>query len=276
MRNRPVARTRNEFAPPLVRAAVVGVLLVLVGCAAKPQTRDVLNGGYAALSQRRLNDAQAAADQILSADATGRGAAEALYLRGRVFEERSHESKDPAGQMQLSNEARQSYARSLALKPAPKLEAAVRTQLANVAYYQEDFVTAAREGSAAYANLEKPLDQAWALYRVGLSQQRLGRFTDADQTFAAVQQKYAGTEPAKRAAARTGARAFHVQVGSFSDAANAQRTIAALRSEGYSPLKSADPTGKQLVAVGPVNTYEQAKGLRIRLAAKYPDAIILP
>lgn len=252
------------------------MMLALAGCAQQPQTRETLNGGYGALTDNRLDDAQAAADKVLASEHNGRGAAEALYLRGRVSEERSRQAKDEAEQKQLANDARQNYVRALSQKPAPKLEAAVRTQLANVAYYQEDFATAAREGAAAYANLESPGEQAWALYRVGLSQQRLGRFADADQTFAAVQQRYANTEPARRAASRAGARAFHVQVGIFTDSSNAQRTAAALKTDGYSAVKSNDSSGKQIIAVGPVATYAEAKVLQARLAAKYPGAMILP
>jgi hypothetical protein len=38
----------------------------------------------------------------------------------------------------------------------------------------------------------------------------------------------------------------------------------------------ADPSGRHIVRVGPLPTYEQAEALKQRLAGKYPDAVILP
>lgn len=256
---------------------LVLVSVLLPGCAAPP-TRETLNQGYGALGQNRLDEATAAADKVLAADAAGRGAAEALYLKGMVAERRAKalETRDPPASRRYLAEARQAYTRALALKPPPKLEASIRTQLANVAYWQEDFAVAVREGLAAFGMLEKPVDKAWILYRVALSQQRQGRFTEADRTFASVQQRFPDTEPARRAPARRGATAFHVQVGAFTNPANADRMVTSLRSEGYVPMKSTDPTGKQVIAVGPVATYEQAKALQARLAGRYRDTVIVP
>jgi tetratricopeptide (TPR) repeat protein len=253
-------------------------LLSIAGCASKKQgAKGTLNEGYGALTENHLDQAQAAADKILAEGSTGKGAADALYLRGRVFEERARGAEgNPSQVMSLLNEARSCYVRALALHPETKLDASIRAQLANVAYFQEDFATAAQEWNAAYPNLANPADKAWALYRAGLSRQRLGKFPEADAAFAAVQQQFPGTDPARRAAQRQGARAFHVQVGTFSDVANANKLITTLRQQGYAPLKSTDAAGKQIIAVGPVATYEQAKVLQSRLAAQYPGAVILP
>jgi tetratricopeptide (TPR) repeat protein len=274
-------RNARRLTPSLpVRVLASSLTLVALfpaGCTPNQGTKGTLNDGYTALGANRLDQAQAAADKVLAAGETGKGAADALYLRGRVFEERARgaEGKPDEVRSQL-NEARSNYVRALALRPETKLDASIRTQLANVAYFQEDFVTAAREWEAAYPNLASPNDKAWALYRTGLSRQRLGQFPQADAAFAAVQQQFPNTDPAKRAAQRQGARAFHVQVGTFTDAANATKLITALRAQGYSPLKSNDPAGKQIIAVGPVPTYEQAKSLQARLAAQYKDTMILP
>jgi cell division septation protein DedD len=114
------------------------------------------------------------------------------------------------------------------------------------------------------------------LYRAGLSQQRSGNFAEADKTFAAVQQQFPNTEPARRAAAHQGARGFHVQVGVFATPANADATLASLRTDGVIGMRLTDPAGRNVVRIGPAPTYEQAKALKTRLAAKYPDAIIIP
>ena len=62
------------------------------------------------------------------------------------------------------------------------LEGLIRASLADVAFWQEDYATAADQGRAAYPLLEDPTVRAMALYRSGLSYQRMGRFDDADRT----------------------------------------------------------------------------------------------
>ena len=245
------------------------------GCAG-PSPREQLKAGYQAFEEQRFADATAAADKVL-AEEPGRGAAEALYLKGRIAEKRARDVNDPTQARRLLQEARSAYGRALALKPPAPLDSGIRSQLANVAYFQEDYATAVREGTAAAGGSGvQPEDKAWVLYRVGLSLQRLGRFADADRTFKQVQQTLPNSLPARRAMLHQGARAFHVQVGTFTDAANAQRTIQALRAEGYAPVRSTDPTGKQIIGVGPVPTYEQAKSLQARLSLRYADTLILP
>ena len=270
-------RAPNIFRVSSTFLALSFIAAITTGCANQQTTKGTLNEGYGALTENRLDQAQAAADKVLAEGQTTKGAADALYLRGRVFEERARGAEgNPQQVIGLLNEARSCYIRALALHPETKLDASIRAQLANVAYFQEDFATAAEQWAAAYPNLATPNDQAWALYRAGLSRQRLGNFAEADAAFAAVQQQFPNSDPARRAAQRQGARAFHVQVGTFSDATNANKLIAELLAKGYAPLKSTDPTGKQIIAVGPVGTYEQAKTLQSRLAGQYPGTVILP
>ena len=58
--------------------------------------------------------------------------------------------------------------------------------------------------SQAYPHLTDPDQRVWALYRIGLCEQRLGRFEHADATFAQVQKQYPGTVPAARAREKQG------------------------------------------------------------------------
>ena len=124
--------------------------------------------------------------------------------------------------------------------------------------------------------LDKPETKSWVLYRIGLCQQRLGRFADADKTFAAVQQGYPNSVPAQRAAERQGARSFYVQVGTFSSPAGADKTVAALRAQGTMPEKTVDAKGRHIVRVGPLASFQQAQSVKQRLAGSYPDAMIIP
>jgi cell division septation protein DedD len=196
-----------------------------------------------------------------------------------VFEERATQAAnkgDITAAKSNLQAARDAYNAALGASPAPNVEGNIRAGIANVAYFQEDYSTAVAQWTAANEKITEPQTKAWVLYRVGLSHQRYGNFIEADRTFAAVQQQFPGTEPARRAAAHQGARGFHVQVGVFGAPANADGAVTDLRKEGVIALTVADPAGRHIVRVGPVPTYEQAKALKTRLAGKYPDAIIIP
>jgi outer membrane protein assembly factor BamD (BamD/ComL family) len=236
----------------------------------------VLNQAYAAFDAKQLDAAMTGADRVLIGNRDGTGAAEAHYLRGRVFEERAAQASDPALAKAALANARTAYNAALAAHPAPELDARVHAGIANAAYFQDDYATAIAEFSVASNKLTEPTSKAWALYRVGLSQQRFGNFDEADQTFAKVQQGFPNTEPARRAGQHQGARGFHVQIGTYSTPANAQNAVATLRADGVIGTQQSDPAGRVVVRVGPVPTYDQARALKSRLAAKYPDALIIP
>lgn len=254
------------------------------GASAAPPTplkakdlREAINAAYAAFERRQYDEAMAGAERILAANPQSPGAAEAHYLRGRIFEERSRAAGgDLSAARAAMQSARDAYNAALLLTPAPQLEANIRTQIANVAYHQEDYATAVAQWQAAYDKIADPQAKAWVLYRTGLSQQRFGNFTEADRTFAAVRQQFPNTEQARRAAAHQGARGFHVQVGTFTSPANADAALKDLRAAGVIGMSLPNAAGRQVVRVGPAPTYEQAKALRARLSGKYPDAIIVP
>ena len=165
--------------------------------------------------------------------------------------------------------------RGLALPSIPSTQARLHAGLANVAYFVDDYGTAVREWQVAFPNLEKPQDKAWTLYRIGLCQQRLGWFAEADRTFQSVRQQFPGSEPANRAAVHEGAKAFYVQVGAYADAAHADKTAAALRAQGLNSVKGQEP-GKLTVRVGPVPSYADARAMKARLSVQYPSAVIFP
>lgn len=259
----------------------VAALATLTGCAANdagaPSTRkQELAGGFAAFEQKRYDEAIQSADRVLAGDSVGAGTAEALYLKGRVYEQKAQEAATAAHAREQLRAARSEYQRALATKPPQPLDAYLRAGVANTSYFLDDYSTAAREWAAAYPHINDPDAKAWVLYRAGLSEQRAGRFAEADRHFAEVQQLFAGTEQARRAAAHQGAAGFYVQVGTFANNANADNTVGMLKANGFKPVKAQDPSGKQSIAVGPVSSYQQARTLRDRLVGQYPGAIIVP
>jgi TolA-binding protein len=244
------------------------------------EDRNVLQSGYAALNQQDYDGALARSDQFLRDNPNGGpGTPEALYLQGRVYEHRAT-TADSAGHLPEARAdlqtARQTYEHALTLGPSDKIAALLHAGVANVAYFQEDYFTAMREWSAAYPGLTQPDARAWVLYRLGLCQQRLGRFEEADRSFADVRRQYPRSEPAQRAATRQGARAFYVAIGSYVDGKTADPVLAALQSQGFAATKVMQPNGRQAIQVGPAYNYDQAKALRVRLLPVYPAAVIEP
>jgi tetratricopeptide (TPR) repeat protein len=235
-----------------------------------------LANAYSAFEQRQYDQALAGADRVLAEDSVGPGSAEALYLKGRVEEQKARDAAGKSDARDHLREARALYQRALAIKPAQPLEAYLRAGLANASYFLEDYATAAREWAAAYPQINDADAKAWVLYRAGLSEQRQGRFAEADRHFATVQHLVPGSEQARRAAAHQGAAGFYVQVGTFASNANADNTAGMLKAQGYTAVKATDPSGRQSIAVGPVPNYQQAKSLRDRLVAQYPGAMIVP
>jgi tetratricopeptide (TPR) repeat protein len=251
----------------------LAVLLVAV-CANDAATRDNLNSGYRSLEASQFDDAIARADAHLQKHQKGNGTADALYLRGRAIEQRPAVSQDEArANLQA---ARDNYREALAQRPAPKLEAYIRTSLANCAYFLDDYTSAASEWTTAYDKLDDSNVRSWVLYRVGICRQRLGQFDSADQVFAMVQREYPNTVPAQRAREHQGARGFTVQFATFANSATADSAVNTLRREGVLPMKATDAQGRSVVRAGPMPTYQQALALKQRYADRYPDALILP
>lgn len=271
----------TRFTLPLPVPAVIAAVAFLVvaslagGCAGSPDEQAQLEKGYQDLDRRQYDAAIASADAFLASNTSGgAGSAEALYLRGRALEQKV--AGNPQESRQNLASARSAYVDALKHNPSPQLEARIRASLANVAYFQDDYNTALEQWTSAYDKLEQPETRAWVLYRIALSQQRLGRFPEADKTFAAVQKRYPNTIPAQRARERAGAAGFFVQLGTFRSAAGADRATGTVRSQGMAPVRLTDTQGRHLLRVGPFRSYAQAQAVKSRFAGTYPDAMIIP
>jgi outer membrane protein assembly factor BamD (BamD/ComL family) len=262
-----------------MRNALAILILVLsvaltTGCASTPQASE-LDRARTALVTGDYRGAETAAQTYIARDPQGKRAAEAYYLKGRALEDQTATSSGEAAQ-NLRN-ARLAYINALKVGTDDQaLEGLIRASLADVAYWQDDFATAAEQGRAAYAMLDRDDDKAWALYRTGVSQQRLGQFSDADKTLAMVQEYHAGSEPARRAASRVGVRAFNVQVATYSNPTLAANAVAALTRQGLRAATQQAGGNRTVVFVGPYQSWGQASGARMRLVSTFPDALIVP
>lgn len=257
----------------MVAGGVAGGLIGTAGC---QQTQDAsLRQGFVHLANSQYKEALFLADQQLRITPTGSDAAEAWYLRGRALEQwRSHSESEQRAN--LAN-ARAAYERCLGMDPEKQLRAYARASLGNVAFFQEDFSKAAEMFTLAAGELDTPDARAWAEYRAGLSLQRLGRFEQADAWFDGVAKRYPGTLQARRALENRGARAFHLRIGSYTSEAAADRAADTLRREGFRGLGvTRDLRGVYILRIGPYATYSAARQAERQVAARFPDALVMP
>ncbi len=252
----------------------LSLALGVAGCASDQVTQKKLEDGKLALENKNFDSAIANADAVIAKQGTGADASAAYYLKGRSIEQR--EKANPSMAMDDLELAKVNYNRALQLVPPKRLEGYIRTSLANVNYFQDNYSAAFEEWSKAYDLLSEPELKAWTLYRIGLSQQRLGRFDQADKTFNQVQNLFPNSEQANRSRERKGIRNFQVQLATFSNSKGAENAINELKQQGVSPNKTTDARGLTIIRVGPVATYAEARRIKERFAGKYADAIILP
>jgi tetratricopeptide (TPR) repeat protein len=200
--------------------------------------------------------------------------AESLYMRGQSLEQQPAASPQQA--RQNYEQARDAYSQALQTNPPAPLAAKLHAGLGNASYWLDDYSNAREQWLAAYPATEDPATKSFMLYRVGLCEQRLGSFEQADQTFAKVQQEYPNTDAAARAREHQGFKGFTVQLATFANSTTADSAIATLRKQGVNPAKSVNRQGNAVVSVGPVPNYRLAVDLKNRFAPTYPQAVILP
>ena len=259
---------------------IVGAVIVaigVIGCAHGPTAKENLATAYKEFDSPNPNYAQVAdaADAYLKEQPTGPAAADALYLRGRALEAKGQ--ADTASPQKDFADAYNYYEQALGQKPRPGLAALIHIGMANVLYFQGRYSAAINEFNLGLPQAERDDTRAWALYRIGVCEQRMGQWEDADRQFVAVQQQFPNTPQAQQAREKQGARAFYVQVGSYAGTQQADAAAAELKKQGYPAQRFVDTSRNvQLVRVGPMPTYEAAAATKQKIWAKYRDAIVVP
>jgi tetratricopeptide (TPR) repeat protein len=251
-------------------------MIVLIGGCANHGPKEKLAAAYQQLDGPNPDyiEISSAADDYLKADPSGPAAADALYLRGRALEAKSQ--RDPSSPQRDWVDAYNCYSQALGQKPRPALEGLIHVGMGNILYFQDRYGAAASELASGYDKLERDGDKAWALYRIALCQQRLGKWADADKNFATVVQQFPNTEPAARARDKQGYNAFWVQVATFRTPQQAAAAQGELKKEGFRAQLFVDTVrNAQVVRIGPLS-YEGATATKQRVLAKYHEAIIVP
>lgn len=269
----PGARTRRTPPALLSLTCVLVAIAAGGGCAADPAPK-MLTEGWQQLGANQPDRALTTAQNVLTEAPHSPRAAEALYLKGRALE--AVNAATPLDQRRNLDAAYQAYADALKRRPNKELQARIYAGMGNACYWRDDYDGAWRHWASAYEITQDFNTKGYVLYRIGLCQQRLSRFEQADATFAAVVERFPRTDAAARAKEKIGARGFAVQVATFASPQNAENAMNALRREGYAPQRIANARGQSVVTVSPFGNYQQARAARDRVAAMFPDALVVP
>jgi tetratricopeptide (TPR) repeat protein len=247
-----------------------------MGLQAGCQTGDqkAMKAAAEALKEEDYDQATILANEALDESPKPDVAAEALYIRGRAYEQRPVSSRSALqANMQA---ARSAYVEALKRNPPKKLGTYIHASLGKVALYQDDFPVAIQQLSLAYTELDDKDLRAAALYHLGKAQQRAGQFLPADKTFVEVMTQYDGTPWARKAGEARGARAFYVQLGVYKNTSSAAAAATALNQRGLPPTWFRDTQQRYLLRTGPFASYTQAQQMRQRTTDLFPDATIVP
>jgi len=250
----------------------IGLLFLLAACTGSAESRQELHSGKLALDSQQYNQAIRDADAVISSGDSD-ALAEAYYLRGYAIEMRP--KADNAATAHDLAMARDSYAKGLGHDPRPTLAARLHAQLGNVCYNQQDYSAAVPELTAAFNGTDATLPKDLMLYHIGIGQQRLGRFEDADTSFSRLQRDYPNSPYAGPARAHQGVRGFYVQVGAYSRDSDIDAAARAVAAAGSAPLKMYNK-GLTIIRTADVPSFVQAEELRDRLVGEYPDARVMP
>lgn len=257
------------------RCAATVAVAAAWGCAtANKDAPPTLGQMSSSLEAKQYEQVVAASNQFMAATPEDAGAPGALYLRGRAYEDQPNQTAAQAT-ANLQN-ARTAYIAALDHNPPPLLESYIRASLANVAYFQDDYATAAQQWLAACDHLDSADLKSWSLYRAGVSRQRLGEFAKADPLFRQVMQEYPNTVPAQRSREHLSARSFYVQLAAYSTLQRAQTAVADARRQGVNTQIAADGQGHFILRTTALPTYAAARAAQSRLSGTYPGAFVFP
>ncbi len=253
--------------------------LCLAGCSNPQAEFNRTGGGPAeaaanALRAGQFDAAIADADDYLRGQPNGPEAAEAQYDKGQAYQRKDVASV--AERRRNLFEAKSAYLAALNSRPSRELEGYIRLGLSTVALFQDDFPACIEQANRADRLVDAPDVKAGLLYNTGLAQQRLSRFTDADQTFRQVIQRYPNSPAAPAARQHQGQHLFYVQLATFASPADADRATLSLRSAGSVVSRRSDAVGHTVLDIGPFSTYPSAQQQRDALLASFPTAVIVP
>jgi tetratricopeptide (TPR) repeat protein len=201
---------------------------------------------------------------------TTQPAGEAYYLRG-LAGMRSNET----------SEAKKDFLKAVDKTWREDLPRYVKVALGNLAFEAENYDEAINYYRSALPDrpTKSPFDQA--MFRLGVSLQRVGEWDEADDVFARLLYLFKGTPSAGtiRRFDLIGRDCYIIQVGAFGDSSNARKQTSRLRAAKINTSrKNKFEHGQRLIInyVGEFDDYSQAKKKLGVVKRHVSDAFIVP
>lgn len=251
---------------------MIACLAFAAGCNQQPLNAEgerLFRVGHKDYEQGRYSQADKSFTQVIDKNPQSWALSEVYYFRGL--------SRLSMGQRK---EAKDDFARGASRKGRLVAQVYCAIALANLEY---------EDGSDAravhlYQQIlrqdgldDVPVDAV--LYRLGVSQQRLGRWSDADETLAKLIHEYPDSTLREAAQRRFQAAFFTVQVGAFADRRAAEALAEKLRQAQW-PVRISVAAEKDKtlhkVTVGRYQTYAQALSVAGTLKQQGYNILIVP
>lgn len=251
--------------------ATLAIAFVSSGCAELPASaKQQKLDAEVAYRERNFSRAEATLNDFLTQYPNHVESADAYYLRALCHTEQSHKYRAVAD---VNNCIRLSRDADLAAK--------AHAMAGALLFEQGKFNDAATHFAAALPRLPETPPTDLVRYRYALSLQRLGDWSKARLEFAAVFQRYPGSDlaPHARLMYEWPSNHFAIQCGAFRDAAGAEEFKKKLVAKGLSVSVDRRPrAGESLyvVFVGRYPRYDQAEESLREVRRHVPDALIKP
>lgn len=245
-------------------------LIALAGCAGDKAKIEVrLAEGERAYADKRYDAAIQALSSVVSESKDPALAARALYVRGMA--RAAVNQRVPAySDLGRAAETGDKETRWRAL-----------SVLGVMQFEDRNWDAAAQTLERAIAAAPDRAPEDALLFRLGLCQERSGRWSQALRTFGQLVERYPAGTYAPLAKRRLELRAenFAVQCGVFEQEASAQRKVGELKQSGFDAYTRREVRGGRqmiVVLVGRFRDYDDAIRMLRRVKGYVPDAVLWP
>lgn len=246
------------------------MIILVAGCESTPAPRiEQIEQARAAYEAGRYDRSEQMVSTFLRGRSKGAAAAEAYYVRGL--------SRIKTGNRSGAKRDIQTGHRMTGDK---ELKAMMAVQLGNFDFDDERYNSAMVHYESAIRDLPEAQPRDKAMYRLAVSQFRVGRFDDGRATLVDLIRRFPNSSlagPAQRLKNWDGDY-YTVQSGAFNNPAHAAKAARDLRNRGFVTRTYHDTTGaaRHVVRVGRFRTYSDARGALDRVRRYQSDAFILP
>lgn len=267
---RRTCRTQSARLYLVVSLATAGLL---AGCAQNEaqQQADHLRAGEAAYARSSFNEAIHHLGQAEQNATNNTQRARALYHRGLSLLQSNRRQLAIADLTQAAQLA----------PPGDNIGWRAYLTLGTTHFEDQKWAAAADATTLALRSMPERHYRDEALWRLGLAQERCGRWTAAQQTFRVLATQYRGSRRAKVASRRNDLRADHfgVQCGVYSRSDLAEAQADSLRSYGFEVAvrrERRDGLERHVVVVGRYREYAAARVGLATVQQIVPGAVLWP